>query len=61
LNGCETLVIEHNLDLAWSCDWVIDLSPEGGEAGGYIVAQGTPEDITQEAASGTGSLLNGRA
>jgi excinuclease ABC subunit A len=41
------LVIEHNLDIIAEADWIIDLGPEGGNAGGSIVAQGTPEEVTQ--------------
>ena len=56
-NGGSILVIEHNLDLVQAADWVIDIGPEGGEAGGRIVAQGTPEAVSQVAASYTGQYL----
>ena len=55
-NGGSILVIEHNLDLIQAADWVIDLGPEGGEAGGRIVAQGTPEAIAQVPESYTGQV-----
>ncbi len=56
-NGGSILVIEHNLDLIQAADWIIDLGPEGGEAGGRIVAQGTPETIAGVAESYTGKYL----
>jgi excinuclease ABC subunit A len=55
--GNTVLVIEHNLDVIKSADWVIDMGPEGGAKGGYIVAQGTPKDITKVAKSYTGQYL----
>jgi excinuclease ABC subunit A len=55
--GNTLLVIEHNLDIIKSADWVIDLGPEGGENGGYIIAEGTPEDIASCDKSYTGSYL----
>ncbi|MBI4360288.1 excinuclease ABC subunit UvrA [Candidatus Micrarchaeota archaeon] len=55
--GNTVLVIEHNLDVVKSSDWVIDLGPEGGDAGGYIVAQGTPEDVAKNKDSFTGAYL----
>jgi excinuclease ABC subunit A len=56
-NGGSILVIEHNLDLIQAADWIIDLGPEGGEAGGRIVAQGTPESVATVADSYTGKYL----
>jgi len=51
------VVIEHNLDIIRSADWIIDLGPEGGLAGGEIVAEGTPEQVAKMARSATGSFL----
>jgi excinuclease ABC subunit A len=58
-SGNTVLVIEHNLDVIKQADWLIDLGPEGGEAGGEIVAQGTPEDVAATDASYTGQFLRG--
>lgn len=55
--GNTVLIVEHNLDIIKSADWVIDLGPEGGEEGGYIVAEGRPEDITGHEMSHTGRHL----
>ena len=55
--GNTVLVIEHNLDVIKQADWLVDLGPEGGEAGGEIVAVGTPEDVAQVAESFTGQYL----
>ena len=55
--GNTVIVIEHNLDVVKSVDWVIDLGPEGGEGGGYIVAVGTPEEIIEIPESYTGKFL----
>ena len=55
--GHSLLVIEHNLDVVKTADWIIDLGPEGGEEGGRIVATGTPEQIAQAAGSHTGHYL----
>jgi excinuclease ABC subunit A len=52
------LVIEHNLDLIKNADWVLDLGPEGGEGGGEIIAEGTPNDIAKNKISYTGKYLN---
>jgi excinuclease ABC subunit A len=54
------VVIEHNLDVIKSADWIIDLGPEGGDAGGRIVAEGTPEEVAQVEESYTGMFLKGR-
>ncbi len=55
--GNTVIVIEHNLDVIKTADWVIDLGPEGGDEGGYIVAEGTPEQVSKNAASFTGQHL----
>ncbi|MDP6777131.1 MAG: excinuclease ABC subunit UvrA, partial [Candidatus Latescibacteria bacterium] len=55
--GNTVVVIEHNLDVVKTCDWVIDLGPEGGEAGGDVVAEGKPEDVAGVRASHTGRAL----
>ena len=55
--GNTVLVIEHNLDVIACCDWVIDLGPDGGERGGLVIAQGTPEQVAEVEASYTGKYL----
>jgi excinuclease ABC subunit A len=55
--GNTVLVIEHNLDVIKTADWILDLGPEGGEKGGYIVAEGTPEQVAQAEGSFTGQFL----
>ena len=50
-------MIEHNLDVIKSADWIIDLGPEGGDEGGQIVAHGTPEDVAAVPESYTGKFL----
>jgi excinuclease ABC subunit A len=57
--GNTIIIIEHNLDVVKCADWIIDLGPEGGDAGGYIVAQGTPEQIAACKDSYTGQFLAG--
>jgi excinuclease ABC subunit A len=52
------VVIEHNLDVIKTADWIIDLGPEGGSGGGRIVAQGSPEDVAEIKGSYTGKFLN---
>jgi excinuclease ABC subunit A len=56
-SGASLLVIEHNLDVIKSADWLIDLGPEGGEQGGKIIATGTPEQVARNAQSHTGKFL----
>jgi len=55
--GNTVLVIEHNLDIIKTADYIIDLGPEGGDGGGSIVAQGTPEEVAQVENSYTGQFL----
>ncbi len=57
-NGNTVYIIEHNLDVIKSCDYLIDLGPEGGAAGGQVLAQGTPEDVVQVSHSYTGMFLD---
>ena len=57
MHGNTVVVIEHNLDVIKTADWVIDLGPEGGDGGGRIVAEGTPEQIAASEASHTGRYL----
>jgi excinuclease ABC subunit A len=56
-SGNTVVVIEHNLEVIKTADWIIDLGPEGGDAGGEIVAKGTPEDVAKVARSYTGQYL----
>ena len=51
------IVIEHNLDVIKSADWIIDMGPEGGQGGGKVIATGTPEDVAKNAKSETGRYL----
>ena len=55
--GNSILVIEHNLDVLKTADWVVDIGPCGGEKGGYIVAKGTPEEVSANKNSVTGKYL----
>jgi len=57
--GNSVVVIEHNLEVIRAADWIIDLGPEGGAAGGEIVAEGTPEQVSKMTASVTGAYLAG--
>jgi len=56
-SGNTVILIEHNLDVIKSADYLIDLGPEGGEKGGYVVAKGTPEQVSKVKASYTGKYL----
>ena len=56
-HGNTVVVIEHNLDVIKTADWIIDLGPEGGQGGGEIIAQGTPEDVSQIKGSHTARFL----
>ncbi len=56
-HGNTVVVIEHNLDVIKTADWIVDLGPEGGSGGGQIIAKGTPEDVAQNPASHTGRFL----
>jgi excinuclease ABC subunit A len=55
--GNTVIVIEHNLDVVKTADWIVDLGPEGGERGGRVVAEGTPEDVAATPGSYTGEVL----
>jgi len=55
--GNSMIIIEHNLDVIKTADWVIDMGPEGGSGGGQVIAEGTPEQITKQAKSYTGQYL----
>ena len=55
--GNTVVVIEHNLDVIKTADWVIDLGPEGGAGGGQIIAEGTPDDVAADPSSMTGRYL----
>ena len=55
--GNTVIVIEHNLEVVKTADWVIDMGPEGGDGGGLIVAEGTPEDVAATVGSYTGRFL----
>jgi len=56
-SGNTVLVIEHNLDVIKQADWIVDLGPEGGEAGGEVIATGTPEQVAAVGESYTGQFL----
>jgi excinuclease ABC subunit A len=55
--GNTVTIIEHNLDVITSADWIVDLGPEGGAAGGRIVVAGTPEEVSENMSSYTGKYL----
>jgi excinuclease ABC subunit A len=56
--GNTLVIIEHNLDVIKTADWVVDLGPEGGAGGGQIIASGTPEQVAKNSASFTGKYLS---
>ena len=58
VNSGNTVMVGHNLDVIKSADWVIDLGPEDGEAGGHIVAEGRPEQVAKVETSHTGRFLS---
>lgn len=51
------MIIEHNLDVIKTADWIVDLGPEGGDGGGRIIAEGTPEEVVETEISYTGRYL----
>jgi excinuclease ABC subunit A len=55
--GNTVLVIEHNLDIIKNADYIIDLGPDGGEKGGYVIAEGTPKEVSMVKKSYTGQFL----
>ena len=57
-HGNTVVVIEHNLDVIKTADWIVDLGPEGGDGGGRIIASGTPEDVAKVKGSYTGRYLS---
>ena len=56
-HGNSVVVIEHNLDVIKTADWIVDLGPEGGDGGGEIIAEGTPEEVAKVKGSHTGRFL----
>jgi excinuclease ABC subunit A len=56
-HGNTVIVIEHNLDVIKTADWLVDMGPEGGEGGGHVIAEGPPETVAREPASHTGRYL----
>jgi excinuclease ABC subunit A len=58
--GNSIIIIEHNLELIKCADWIIDLGPDGGEKGGYVICEGTPESVANCAKSSTGAFLKGK-
>jgi len=55
--GNTVVVIEHNMDVIKTADYIVDLGPEGGDSGGYVVAEGAPEEVSACAGSHTGKVL----
>jgi len=58
--GNTLIIIEHNLDVIKTADWIIDLGPEGGTGGGKVIASGTPEELTKSKGSYTGKYLKAK-
>ena len=58
--GNTLIIIEHNLEVIKTADWVIDLGPEGGTGGGYIISEGTPEQVSKNKQSYTGKFLKNK-
>jgi len=58
--GNTLLIIEHNLEVIKTADWIVDLGPEGGHAGGDLIAKGTPEDVANKKKSFTGNFLRSK-
>ena len=58
--GNTLIIIEHNLDVIKTADWIIDLGPEGGTGGGKVIASGTPEELTKSKDSYTGKYLKSK-
>ncbi len=56
-HGNTVVIIEHNLDVIKTADWIVDLGPEGGSGGGQIIATGTPEEVAKTPGSFTGKFL----
>ena len=57
-HGNTVIIIEHNLDVIKTADWIVDMGPEGGSGGGQIIAAGTPEDVATMKGSHTGQFLS---
>ena len=58
--GNTLIIIEHNLEVIKTADWVIDLGPEGGTGGGYVISEGTPEQVSKNKKSYTGKFLKNK-
>ena len=56
-HGNTVVIIEHNLDVIKTADWIVDLGPEGGDGGGQIIANGTPEQLAEHSSSYTGQFI----
>ena len=60
INGHSIIIVEHNTEIVKCADWIIDLGPEGGENGGYVIFEGTPEELVKCDKSYTGKYLKGK-